>query len=49
MMYIGSKRRIAKEILAIILKDRRPNQTYVEPFCGGCNAIDKVTNPQLCD
>lgn len=42
MKYMGSKRRIANEILQIILKDRTPNQYYVEPLCGGCNVIDKV-------
>ena len=39
---MGSKNRIAKEILPIILKDRKPNQCYVEPFVGGANLIDKV-------
>lgn len=39
---MGSKNRHAKEILPIILKDRKLNQYYVEPFCGGCNMIDKV-------
>ena len=43
MKYMGSKNRIAKEILPIILKDRKENQWYVEPFCGGCNTIDKVS------
>jgi DNA adenine methylase len=42
MKYMGSKRRIAKEILPIVLKDREPGQLYIEPFCGGCNLIDKV-------
>lgn len=42
MIYMGSKNRIASEILPIILKDRALNQYYVEPFCGGCNLIDKV-------
>jgi len=42
MKYMGSKARFAKEILPIILKDRQPNQYYVEPFVGGCNIIDKV-------
>jgi DNA adenine methylase len=42
MKYLGSKNRIAKEILPIILKDRKPNQYYVEPFVGGANMIDKV-------
>lgn len=41
---MGSKARIAKYILPIILKDRKPGQYYVEPFCGGCNSIDKVAD-----
>lgn len=39
---MGSKRRIAKEIIPIILKDLHTDQWYVEPFVGGCNLIDKV-------
>lgn len=35
MKYLGSKARIAKEILPIILKDRKVGQYYVEPFVGG--------------
>ena len=42
MKYLGSKRRIARDILPIILASRKPEQWYVEPFCGGCNLIDKV-------
>ena len=42
MKYMGSKNRIAKHILPIILKDRKENQHYVEPFVGGANMIDKV-------
>jgi len=42
MVYMGSKRRLAKDILPIILKGRKDGQAYVEPFCGGCNLIDKV-------
>jgi DNA adenine methylase len=44
---MGSKNRIAKHILPIILKDRKPDQWYVEPFCGGCNSLDKVANPRI--
>ena len=44
---MGSKNRIAKYILPIILKDRKPEQWYVEPFCGGCNSLDKVENPRI--
>ena len=42
MKYMGSKNRIAKYILPIILKDRKEGQCYVEPFVGGANMIDKV-------
>lgn len=47
MVYMGSKRRIARHILPTILADREPGQHYVEPFCGGCNLIDKVTGPRI--
>lgn len=47
MKYMGSKRRISKYILPIILKNRKPGQWYVEPFCGGCNLIDKVDGPRM--
>jgi len=39
---MGSKGRISKEILPIILKDRKPGQCYVEPMAGGFNLICKV-------
>jgi len=39
---MGSKRRITSDILPIILNGRTENQWYVEPFCGGCNSLDKV-------
>lgn len=42
MKYMGSKNRIAKYLLPIILKNRKPTQYYIEPFVGGCNMIDKV-------
>ena len=47
MQYLGSKRRIAKDILPIILQDRKKDQWYVEPFCGGCNLIDKVAGKRI--
>ena len=47
MKYMGSKTRIANEILPIILKNRKPYQYYVEPFCGGCNIIDKVDGNRI--
>lgn len=44
---MGSKAKYAKEILSIILKNRQKGQWYVEPFCGGCNVIDKVDGPRI--
>lgn len=41
---MGSKSRIAKYIVPII-QDRLETyglNTYIEPFCGGCNVIDKI-------
>lgn len=45
MKYMGSKSRIAKHIVPIIQKYLEENKisTYVEPFCGGCNVIDKIS------
>lgn len=47
MVYQGSKRRIKKYILPIMLKDRKPNQYFVEPFVGGGNSIEDVPNPRM--
>ena len=47
MKYMGSKARIAKEILPIILKDRKENQWFVDLFCGGCNLLDKVDGKRI--
>lgn len=45
MVYMGSKNRIAKELIPIITKYLKPEQCYVEPFVGGCNMIDKINHP----
>ena len=47
MKYMGSKNRIAKYLLPIILKDRKEGQWYVEPFVGGANMIDKVDGNRI--
>ncbi len=47
MKYMGSKNRHAKELLPIILKNRGPEQWYVEPFVGGFNMIDKVAGKRI--
>ena len=46
MKYMGSKNRIAKEILPIMLKERG-QRTWVEPFVGGANMIDKVQGERI--
>lgn len=47
MKYQGGKHRIAKDILQIILAERKPGQWFVEPFCGGCNVTAKVDGPRI--
>ena len=47
MKYMWSKNRISKYLLPIILKDRKPNQWYVEPFVWGANMIDKVDGNRI--
>ena len=47
MRYMGSKRRIAKEILPIILRDRKEGQWYVEPFVGGANTLIHVQGNRM--
>ena len=41
MQYMGSKNKISKYILPLILKNRN-DRVYIEPFVGGCNMIYKV-------
>jgi DNA adenine methylase len=47
MKFMGSKTRIAKYILPIMLKDRKDGQWWVEPFVGGGNIIDKVSGNRI--
>ena len=47
MKYMGSKARFAKKILPIILKDRKPEEWYVEPFAGGMNVICEVGGKRI--
>lgn len=44
MKYMGSKSRIAKHILPIMLNEAKKHniKVWVEPFVGGCGMIDKV-------
>lgn len=47
MVYVGSKNRYAKYIVPILQKciDDNKIDTYIEPFVGGGNVIDKITCP----
>jgi len=47
MKYMGSKNRIAKHILPIMLKDRKEGQFWVEPFVGGANMIEKGNEKRI--
>lgn len=44
MVYMGSKAKYAGSIVPILQKVINDNNitTYIEPFCGGCNIIDKI-------
>ena len=43
MKYMGSKSRITKYIIPIIQSEiDKSGYDYWEPFCGGCNVIDKI-------
>lgn len=44
---MGSKARFTKDILPIILKDRRKDQWYVELFSGGMNVICEVDGNRI--
>lgn len=47
MKYMGSKSRIAKHIVPILQKSLDDTGlNYFEPFCGGCNIIDKIVAPR---
>jgi DNA adenine methylase len=45
MKYMGSKSRIAKDIVPIIQSyiDKNNIRWFVDLFCGGCNIIDKIS------
>ena len=47
MKYMGSKASISNELLPIVLKNRKENQFYIEPFVGGANMIDKVEGKRI--
>ena len=42
MKYVGSKNRLAKDLIPIIQPYVDNSVGYLEPFVGGCNLIDKI-------
>lgn len=48
MQYMGSKSKISGEIIPILQRiiDEEEIETYVEPFVGGANVIDKIKAPR---
>lgn len=46
MKYMGSKSKIAKEILEVMSKYKEKFDNYVEPFSGGLNMMTKVDFPK---
>lgn len=44
---MGSKNKIANQLLSVMLHERELGQTWIEPFVGGANIIDKVSGPRI--
>ena len=44
---MGSKRRFAKQLLPIILKNKKVDQWFVEPFCGSCSITENVSGLRI--
>ena len=47
MQYLGGKARLAKHLIPLIKKFRKPDSLYVEPFCGGCNILYQVPGKRI--
>ena len=47
MRYLGGKSKTRKQISAFLESVRKPNQTYFEPFCGGCHITQEVTAKRI--
>jgi DNA adenine methylase len=44
---MGSKAKIAKHIIPILIENIQLDQYFVELFCGGCNLTDKINHPLI--
>lgn len=45
MVYMGSKNRIAKDIIPFMTPFLNGENYFIDAFCGGCNLIDKIDYP----
>ena len=45
MRYQGSKTKMKKTIKEFVESNIKKNQTYVEPFVGGCNSFSEINHP----
>lgn len=45
MRYFGGKARIAKQLSEFINQRLKPNQAFVDAFCGSCNVVSKIKAP----
>lgn len=45
MKFIGSKSKLAKDIIPFLKPYLAKASLYIEPFVGGCNMIDKIEHP----
>lgn len=44
---MGSKNRIVRDILPIILRERKEGQWFVDMFCGGCHVVQNVQGRRI--
>ena len=42
MKYMGSKRKIRKEIIDVMTSYRLNNEPFIDMFCGGCHVVEMV-------
>ena len=47
VVWLGSKRRIANQLIPLLEGIRAEGQVYVEPLCGGCNSLIRMKNPRI--
>lgn len=47
MKYMGSKARIADDIIPIMLENRKEDQWFVDMFCGGCSIVERVDGNRI--